>query len=74
MAADLGETEEAGPRVALEFEGKGGLSAGPDASLDGGCVWDLSDRHVLHLYVDVSTTSSGEGLSTQAEVEEEVDC
>ena len=72
-AADLGETEEAGPRVALEFEGKGGLSAGPGEPLNGGCAWDLGDRHDLYLDVDVGGTSRCEGLPPQAKVEEEVD-
>ena len=56
-AADLGG--KAGPRAALKLEGKGRVSTGSGAHLDGGCAWDLSDSHVLHLDVDVSTTSSG---------------
>ena len=72
-AADLGvgEAEEAGPGAALEVEGVGRVSAGYGTQLDSRGAWNFSDRHVLHL--DVGATSSGEGLSPQAEVEEEVD-
>ena len=74
-AADLGvgEAEEAGPGAALEVEGEGRVSAGYGTQLDSRGAWNFSDRHVLHLDVDVGATSSGEGLSPQAEVEEEVD-
>ena len=48
------------------------MTAGYSAQLDSGRAWNLID--VLHLDVNISTTGSGEGLSMQAEVEEEVDC
>ena len=60
-AADLGvgEAEEAGPGAALEVEGVGRVSAGYGAQLDSRGAWNFSDRHVLHLDVDVGATSSG---------------
>ena len=75
-AADLGvgEAEEAGPGAALKVKGEGCMSAGYGAHLDGRSALNFSDRHVLHLDVDVGATSSSDGLSPQAEVEEEVDC
>ena len=62
------------PARPLKSRGKGRVSARYGAHLDGRSVWNFSDRHVLHLDVDIGATSSGEGLSPQAEVEEEVDC
>ena len=75
-AADLGigEAEEAGPGAALEVEGEGRMPAGYGAHLDSRGAWNFSDRHVLHLDVNVGATSSGDGLLPQAEVDEEVDC